>query len=118
MGHVGKAVITANSTTFCGFVVLLFSQTTAIKNFSMVNSLAILLVTISIITLLPALITVFQVEREKDLAEADMSYVAKKVLEMEPAYMESVITKRKDVKHGSNAVTVKTQGRTGKELVQ
>ncbi|MBN2298393.1 MAG: MMPL family transporter [Deltaproteobacteria bacterium] len=120
MSHVGRAVITANATTFCGFVVLLFSQTTAVKNFSLVNALAILLVTISIVTFLPALITVFHLgrEREKDLAEADMSHVAKKVLEMEPAYVESVIMKRKNVRVGGKAVSSRTKDFAGKEIAQ
>ena len=67
MGHVGRAVLTANATTFCGFVVLLLSQTTAVRNFSMVNSMAIFLVTLSILTLLPALITVLHMGKEQEL---------------------------------------------------
>ncbi len=68
MGHVGRAVLTANATTFSGFVVLLFSQTTAVRNFSTVNSLAILLVTVSILTILPALITLTHLGESRDAA--------------------------------------------------
>ena len=62
MGHVGKAIITANATTCCGFLVLTFSTTEFLRNFALVNSLAILLVTISVLTFLPALITLFQMD--------------------------------------------------------
>jgi predicted RND superfamily exporter protein len=61
MGHVGKAIITANATTCCGFLVLAFSKTEFLRNFALVNSMAILLVTLSILTFLPALITLFRV---------------------------------------------------------
>jgi predicted RND superfamily exporter protein len=60
MGHVGKAIITANATTCCGFLVLAFSKTDFLRNFALGNSLAIFLVTLSILTFLPALITLFQ----------------------------------------------------------
>ena len=63
MGHVGKAIITANGTTCCGFLVLSFSQTKFLQHFALVNSMAILLVTLSILTFLPALITVFRVDK-------------------------------------------------------
>ncbi len=59
MGHVGKAIVTANATTCCGFLVLVFSKTSALKNFAFVNSIAIFLVTVSILTFLPALVTLF-----------------------------------------------------------
>jgi predicted RND superfamily exporter protein len=62
MGHVGKAIITANATTCCGFLVLTFSTTEFLQNFALVNSLAIFLVTVSVLTFLPALITLFQME--------------------------------------------------------
>ncbi len=62
MGHVGKAIITANATTCCGFLVLTFSTTEFLRNFALVNSLAIFLVTISVLTFLPALITLFQMD--------------------------------------------------------
>ena len=65
MSHVGKAIIIANTTTCCGFLVLIFSKTTALKNFALVNGLAIFLVTLAIITFLPALIAQFHVG-EKD----------------------------------------------------
>jgi len=58
MGHVGKSIVTANGTTFSGFLVLLLSKTSVLKNFGLVNCMAIFLVTVSILTLLPALITV------------------------------------------------------------
>jgi len=117
MGHVGRAVITANATTFCGFVVLLFSQTTAVRNFSMVNSMAILLVTISVLTLLPALITVIHLSREKDLAEADMGHVAKRVLEMKPEYIEPVIIKKTNAGDSCTSATRRTQESACKELI-
>jgi predicted RND superfamily exporter protein len=62
MGHVGKAIVTANATTCCGFLVLLFSSSSVLVNFGIVNSTAIFLVTVSLITFLPALVTVFQVD--------------------------------------------------------
>ncbi len=65
MGHVGKAIVTANATTCCGFLVLLFSNSSVLRNFGIVNSTAIFLVTISLITFLPALVTVFQVDKEQ-----------------------------------------------------
>ncbi len=63
MGHVGKAIITANATTCCGFVVLLFSKTTVVRNFGIINALAIFLVTISILTFLPALVTLLNLDK-------------------------------------------------------
>lgn len=60
MGHVGKAIITANATTCCGFLVLLFSNTAILRNFAIVNALAISLVTLSLLTLMPTLVTLFQ----------------------------------------------------------
>jgi hypothetical protein len=62
MGHVGKAIVTANATTLSGFLVLLFSSTSVLRNFGIVNGMAILLVTVSLMTFLPALITLFPVE--------------------------------------------------------
>jgi predicted RND superfamily exporter protein len=56
--HVGRAVLTANVTTAGGFAVLIFSATDMVKNFAVVNVLAISLVTASILTLLPVLIKV------------------------------------------------------------
>ncbi|HOO45653.1 MAG TPA: MMPL family transporter, partial [Deltaproteobacteria bacterium] len=120
MGHVGRAVITANATTFCGFVVLLLSQTTAVRNFSLVNSLAILLVTISIITFLPALITVLHMDRqrENDLADADMSHIAKKVIEMEPVHVEPITLRKKKLSDGEKNVSARTQERARKEIAR
>jgi len=66
MGHVGKAIITANATTCCGFLVLTLSSTEFLRNFALVNSLAIFLVTLSVLTFLPALITLFQADRKKN----------------------------------------------------
>jgi predicted RND superfamily exporter protein len=66
MAHVGKAVITANATTCCGFLVLMLSTTEFLRNFAIVNSLAIFLVTLSILTFLPALITLFQTDDNRN----------------------------------------------------
>ncbi|HPC47976.1 MAG TPA: MMPL family transporter, partial [Deltaproteobacteria bacterium] len=66
LGHVGKAVCTANGTTFSGFVVCLLSDVTAVKNFATLNSIAIVLVTLSIMTLLPALVTVLHLDSADD----------------------------------------------------
>jgi hypothetical protein len=63
MGHVGKAIVTANATTLSGFLVLLFSSTSVLRNFGIVNGMAILLVTVSLITFLPALITLLLAEK-------------------------------------------------------
>ena len=71
MGHVGRAVCTANMTTFCGFVVCLQSDVTAVKNFATLNSIAILLVTVSVMTLLPALVTVLHLDKEDDRQDAE-----------------------------------------------
>jgi len=68
MGHVGKAVITANATTCCGFLVLMFSTTEFLRNFAIVNSMAIFLVTLSMLTFLPALVTLFQVDNGREEA--------------------------------------------------
>jgi predicted RND superfamily exporter protein len=62
MGHVGKAILTANATTCCGFLIMLFSSTSVLRNFGIVNSLAIFLVTISLMTFLPALVTLFHMD--------------------------------------------------------
>jgi len=62
MGHVGKAILTANATTCCGFLIMLFSSTSVLRNFGIVNSLAIFLVTISLLTFLPALVTLFHMD--------------------------------------------------------
>jgi hypothetical protein len=62
LGHVGKAIITANATTFFGFLVLTLSTTKFLRNFALVNSMAILLVTLSLLTFLPALVTLFQAD--------------------------------------------------------
>jgi predicted RND superfamily exporter protein len=59
MGHVGKAIVTANATTCCGFLVLLFSNAGVTRNFAIVNALAISLVTLSLLTFMPALVTLF-----------------------------------------------------------
>ncbi|HPI92519.1 MAG TPA: MMPL family transporter [Deltaproteobacteria bacterium] len=66
MAHVGRAVVTANGTTLAGFIVLLFSNTTAVKNFAKVNSTAIFLVTLTILTLLPALVSVLHLDGTED----------------------------------------------------
>jgi len=59
--HVGRAVLTANVTTGGGFLMLMFSSTSAIRNFSIVNVLAISFVTVSLLTLLPVLIKISHV---------------------------------------------------------
>jgi predicted RND superfamily exporter protein len=65
MGHVGKAILTANATTCCGFLIMLFSSTSVLRNFGIVNSLAIFLVTISLVTFLPALVTLFHMDNSR-----------------------------------------------------
>jgi hypothetical protein len=67
MGHVGKAIVTANATTCCGFLVLMFSNTAMLRNFAIVNALAISLVTLSLLTFRPALVTLFHVDNSRDL---------------------------------------------------
>lgn len=59
--HVGRAVVTANATTCFGFLALVFSQTKTLKYFAGVNALAILLVTLSVLTLLPALLVLLHI---------------------------------------------------------
>ncbi len=59
--HVGRAVVTANATTSFGFLVLILSKTKTLKYFAAVNSLAILLVTLSVLTLLPALLVLLHI---------------------------------------------------------
>ena len=54
--HVGRAVLTANITTAGGFAMLIFSVIKASRNFAIVNVLAIVMVSLSILTLLPVLI--------------------------------------------------------------
>lgn len=56
LGHVGRAVLTANATTATGFLMLVFSSSQALRNFGLVNALAISLVTLSILLVLPPLI--------------------------------------------------------------
>ncbi len=65
MGHVGKAIVTANATTCCGFLVLSFSSSSVLQNFGIVNSMAIFLVTVSLMTFLPALVTLFHVDNNQ-----------------------------------------------------
>ena len=62
MGHVGKAIVTANATTCCGFLVLMFSKTAILSNFAVVSALAISLVSLSLLTFMPALVTLFQTD--------------------------------------------------------
>ena len=66
MAHVGRAVVTANGTTLAGFIVLLFSNTTAVKNFAKVNSAALFLVTMAVLTLLPALVSLIHLDSADD----------------------------------------------------
>ncbi len=63
MGHVGKAVMTANTTTFSGFVVLMFAQTAPLRNLAFISSMAIVLVTVSLLTFLPALIVLLRIDK-------------------------------------------------------
>ncbi|HOJ12999.1 MAG TPA: efflux RND transporter permease subunit [Deltaproteobacteria bacterium] len=69
MGHVGKAVCTANGTTLAGFLVCLISDVTAVRNFATLNSIAIVFVTASVMTLLPALVTILHLDRMDDVEE-------------------------------------------------
>jgi uncharacterized membrane protein YdfJ with MMPL/SSD domain len=62
----GKAIVTANATTCCGFLVLMFSNTAMLRNFAIVNALAISLVTLSLLTFMPALVTLFHVDNSRD----------------------------------------------------
>ena len=64
MGHVGTAVLTANATTSAGFLILLFGHTSAVRNFAFTAGMAIVLVTISILTFLPALIVLLGLDRK------------------------------------------------------
>lgn len=60
--HVGRAVITANGTTLLGFVVLLFAKTTELRNFALINAMAITMVTVSVLTILPAMASLVHLE--------------------------------------------------------
>jgi len=62
LGHVGRAIITANATSFLGFIVLMFSKTTELRNFAVINAMAIFLVTLSVLTLLPSLASLIRLE--------------------------------------------------------
>jgi len=64
IGHVGRAILTANATSWLGFIVLLFSKTSELRNFALINGLAITMVTISILTLLPALANLIHLDEE------------------------------------------------------
>ena len=64
MGHVGKAIVTANATTCCGFLILTFSKTTALRNFSFANAMAIFLVTVSILSFLSILISLLKEDKD------------------------------------------------------
>ncbi|HPI93502.1 MAG TPA: MMPL family transporter [Deltaproteobacteria bacterium] len=60
--HVGRAVITANGTTLLGFIVLIFSQTTELRNFAIINAMAITMVTASVLSVLPAMASLVHLE--------------------------------------------------------
>ena len=60
--HVGRAVITANGTTLLGFLVLIFSQTTELRNFAIINAIAITMVTASVLSVLPAMASLIHLE--------------------------------------------------------
>ncbi len=70
MGHVGKAVVTANATTCSGFMILLFAHTSAVRNFAFTAGLAIVLVTVSILTFLPALVVLLGLASDKQVKNA------------------------------------------------
>lgn len=91
LGHVGKAVCTANGTTLAGFLVCLLSDVTAVKNFATLNSIAIVLVTLSIMTLLPALVSVLHLDKADDIEEKDVSSSAVARFRMKPAGKEAYI---------------------------
>ncbi|MFQ6082683.1 MAG: RND family transporter [Candidatus Aminicenantia bacterium] len=56
--QVGKAVVAANFTTMAGLGVLLTSSLKIIRNFAIVNLVALILVTLSVLTLIPTLIRI------------------------------------------------------------
>ena len=64
--HIGRAVATANATTCFGFSILILSKTSTLKYFALLNSTAILLVTLSVLTILPALIALFHINHEPE----------------------------------------------------
>ena len=64
--HIGRAVVTANATTCFGFSVLILSKTSTMKYFALLNSTAILLVTLSVLTVLPALVALFHINHEPE----------------------------------------------------
>jgi predicted RND superfamily exporter protein len=49
----------------CGFLVLVMSKTKTMQYFAIVNSAAILLVTLSVLTVLPALVALFHINDER-----------------------------------------------------
>jgi predicted RND superfamily exporter protein len=67
MGHVGRAVVTANATTSVGFLILLFAHTSALRNFAFTSGMAILLVTVSILTFLPALVVLLGLDKDRSI---------------------------------------------------
>ncbi len=116
MGHVGRAVLTANATTFCGFVVLLFSKTTAVRNFSLVNSMAIFLVTLSVLTLLPALITVFHLGMERQEGPSHEEHAGERAAPA-PANVEPLVTRKKTASAVEQVQCPIKQGSSRKEIV-
>ncbi|HRW81298.1 MAG TPA: MMPL family transporter [Desulfomonilia bacterium] len=71
--HVGRAVITANGTTLLGFLVLIFSQTTELRNFAIINAMAITMVTGSVLSVLPAMATLVHLEDRAWKIELDVA---------------------------------------------
>jgi predicted RND superfamily exporter protein len=67
LGHVGRAVVTANATTCSGFLILLFAHTSAVRNFALTCGVAIILVTLSILTFLPALLVLLGLANERQV---------------------------------------------------
>ena len=69
IGHVGKGILIANAATCCGFFVLMLSKISAVRNFAFINVMAILMVTASILTILPALVSLFGLTNDKTSKE-------------------------------------------------
>ena len=63
---VGRGIIASNTTTMAGFICLAFSQIQATHNFGIVNGIAIVIVTLLILTLVPILVVSFLPIKEKE----------------------------------------------------
>jgi predicted RND superfamily exporter protein len=73
IGHVGKAIVAANATTFCGFMVLMASKTSTLREFGIANSAAIFPVTLSVLAFLPALLTLLHITENPKNSKNDDS---------------------------------------------